>query len=129
MARVPVIRVGETLIATVLEDLRDRDATDLQLELGTMLERTGARGVLLDVSVVETIDSFLGRMLGETASLARLLGAHTIMVGMQPQVAMTLVELGLQLKGIHLAVDAERGMILLRRLLEGDDAWVSSRGR
>jgi rsbT antagonist protein RsbS len=120
MARVPIIRVGETLIATVLEDLHDRDALQLQEDLGHALERTGARGVLLDLSVVELIDSFLGRLLNDIAAGTRLLGAQTVIVGMQPAVAITLVELGLELSGVHTALNAERGMAVLRRLVAGE---------
>ena len=122
MARVPIIQVGKTLIATVLEDLHDRDAMQLQEDLGMALERTGARGVLLDLSVVELIDSFLGRLLNDVAGSMRLLGAHTVIVGMQPQVAMTLVELGLQLKGVRTALTAEKGMTLLSSLIARGDA-------
>lgn len=117
MARVPIIKVADTLIVTVQEDLRDQDAMALQADLGAALERTGARGVLLDISVVEMVDSFLGRLLSEIAVGARLLGAETVVVGMQPAVAITLVELGLELKGIRTALDTERGMSLLRRML------------
>lgn len=121
MARVPIIRVGDTLIATVLEDLHDRDALQLQEDIGAALERSGARGVLLDLSVVELIDSFLGRMLNDVAAGTRLLGAQTVVVGMQPQVAMTLVELGLELKGVRTALSAEKGMALLRRMITGEE--------
>ena len=117
MARVPILRLGETLIATVQEELRDRDARALQEELGTSLERTGARGVLLDLSAVETVDSFLGRVLNDTAAELRLLGAETVVVGLQPAVAVTLVELGLELSGVRTALNPERGMRLLGRLL------------
>jgi rsbT antagonist protein RsbS len=118
MARVPIIKVGTTLIATVFEDLHDRDALQLQEDIGSALERTGARGVLLDLSVVELVDSFLGRVLNDVASGTRLLGAQTVVVGMQPAVAMTLVELGLELKGVHTALNAERGMRLLQQLID-----------
>jgi rsbT antagonist protein RsbS len=121
VARIPIIRVGSTLIATVLEDLRDEDALRLQEDLIGAVERTGARGVLLDVSVVETLDSFLGRLLGEIALGARLMGAATVVAGLQPAVAVTLVELGLNLQGVHTAVTAERGMALLQRLVRGAD--------
>jgi rsbT antagonist protein RsbS len=117
MARVPIIHIGETLIATVQEDLRDRDALDLQQHLVERLARTGARGVLLDLSVAETVDSFLGRLLADIAVGARLLGAHTVVVGIQPAVAITLVELGLELRGIHTALTVERGLARLRTLL------------
>src|SRR4051794_6545340 len=106
MARTPIIHIGEIPGAAVQEDLSDRDALDLQEALNRMLERTGARGVLIDLSVVEMVDSFLGRLLSDIATGARLLGAHTVVVGIQPAVAITLVELGLDLKGVHTTLDA-----------------------
>ena len=115
MARVPVIQIGGTLIATVLEDLRDSDARELQQELGALLERTGARGVVLDLSVVETVDSFLGRMFHDVAAMAGLLGGATIVVGIQPAVAITLVELGLELPGVRTALTVEKGLAMLDR--------------
>jgi rsbT antagonist protein RsbS len=121
MAQVPIVRIGNVLLATVQEELGDQDALDLQVKLGDALERTSARGVLIDMSVVETVDSFLGRVLNETATGARLLGAQTVVVGIQPAVAITLVELGLELKGVHTALDAEKGMVLLRRLIARED--------
>lgn len=114
MARVPILRLGETLIATVLEDLRDTDALDLQERLNAMLERTGAQAVLLDVSAVETLDSFLGRLLNDIAATARLLGAATVIVGIQPAVAITLVELGLELRGVRTALTLDQGLARLR---------------
>ena len=129
MAQVPIVRVGQVLLATVQEDLRDQDALDLQVKLGDALERTGARGVLIDMSVVETVDSFLGRLLNETATGARLLGAQTVVVGIQPAVAITLVELGLELKGVRTALDADKGMALLRRLIAREDGHGFSPSR
>lgn len=117
MARVPIIRLGDVLVATVQDALSDRDALALQAELAEQLERTGALGVLLDLSTVETVDSFLGRLLSEIATSARLLGAQTVVVGIQPAVAMTLVELGLELKGVRTALTLEKGLALLRRLM------------
>jgi rsbT antagonist protein RsbS len=122
MGRVPIVRVGDTLVAAVQEELLDRDALALQADLGEALERTSARGVLIDVSVVETVDSFLGRLLNEVAVGARLLGAHTVVVGIQPAVAVTLVELGLELKGIRTALNADRGLALLHRLIASEDS-------
>lgn len=116
MARVPIIRIANTLIATVQEDLRDRNALELQEELNRLIEQTGARGVLLDISIVETVDSFLGRMINDIGRGAQLLGAQAVVVGMQPAVAITLVELGLELKGVRTALNAEKGMALLERL-------------
>lgn len=121
MARVPIIQLDDLLIVTVLEELRDHDALALQEDLAEALQRARARGVLLDLSVVETIDSFLGRLLGEIAAGARLLGATTVVAGIQPAVAITLVELGLELRGIHTALNPRKGMALLRRLTAGED--------
>jgi rsbT antagonist protein RsbS len=120
VARVPIIQLGDMLIAAVQEDLRDRDAEQLQADLNSQIERSGARGVLLDLSVVETLDSFLGRMIADIAGGARLLGAETVIVGIQPAAAVTLVELGLSFKGVHTALDPEKGVTLLRRLLAVD---------
>lgn len=117
MARVPIIQLDDLLLVTVLEEIRDHDALALQQDLAEALQRVSARGVLLDMSVVETIDSFLGRLLSEIATGARLLGAATVVVGIQPAVAITLVELGLELKGIHTALNPRKGMALLRRLI------------
>ncbi len=120
MARVPIVRVGDTLIATVVDDLQDRDALQLQEDLGRELERSGARGVLLDLTVVELVDSFLGRLLNDVAAATRLLGAVTVVAGIQPAVAVTLVELGLELKGVRTALTVDRGMALLRRMAAAD---------
>jgi len=129
VGRVPIVRIGNTLLATVQDDLYDRDALALQEELSAMLEQTGARGVLIDVSVVETVDSYLGRILRDVALGARLLGAHTVVVGIQPAVAVTLVELGLEIKGIHTALNPEKGLARLRRLLAAEEARDRSRVR
>jgi rsbT antagonist protein RsbS len=115
VARVPIVRIEDMLVVAVQDDLRDSDALALQSELGMAVERTGARGVLFDLSAVETVDSFLGRVLAEIATTTRLLGAETVVVGIQPAVAVTLVELGVALAGIRTALDADRGMALLRR--------------
>ena len=120
MARAPIIRVGRTLIATVHEGLGDQDALFLQDELGSLLERSSTRGVIIDISAVETVDSFLGRLLNDVARQSRLLGAHTVLAGMRPAVAITLVELGLQFGGLHTVLDVDRGMALLRRLAARD---------
>jgi rsbT antagonist protein RsbS len=129
VGRVPVVRIGATLLASVQDDLYDHDALALQEELSAMLEQTGARGVLIDVSVVETVDSYLGRILRDVALGARLLGAPTVVVGIQPAVAVTLVELGLDIKGIHTALNPEKGMLRLRRLLAAEEARDRSRVR
>ena len=126
MAAVPIVQLGDILVATVQDELEDRDAIALQERLGELIERADAVGVLLDLTLVETVDSFLGRVLHDIASEAQLLGATTVVVGIQPAVAITLVELGLDLKGVHTALTADRGMARLRRLLaeqhgRGDD--------
>jgi rsbT antagonist protein RsbS len=127
--RVPIVHIGDILVATVLEDLRDRDALELQEDLARTLERSGARGVLLDLSAVETVDSFLGRLLSDIAIGSRLMGAQTVVVGMQPAVAITLVELGLELKGLYTALNAEKGMARLARLLRYQPGGAWRRGR
>jgi rsbT antagonist protein RsbS len=130
VARAPVLRIGSTLVVTVLEDLHDRDAIELQTELLGQLERTGATGVLLNLSVVEIVDSFLGRMLNDIAVGVRLLGAQMVVVGIQPAVAITLVELGLELRGVRTAVSPDRGLALLRRLVAAErSAWGREDGR
>jgi rsbT antagonist protein RsbS len=120
VARVPIVQISGTLVATVLEDLHDRDALTLQTELLGRLERSGSEGVLLDLSVVEIVDSFLGRMLNDIAVGVRLLGAQMVVVGIQPAVAITLVELGLELRGVRTAVSPDRGLALLRRLIASE---------
>lgn len=119
MARVPVVRLGDVLVATVQDELYDHDALQLQEELGRLLERGTARGVLLDFTVVETVDSFLARLIVRVAATSRLLGAETVVVGLQPAVAVTLVELGLTLSGVHTALNANKGLALLTRLSRG----------
>ena len=129
MARVPIIHISNTLIATVHEELIDRDALALQDDLCKAIERTGAHGVLIDLSVVETLDSFLGRLLHDIARQARLLGAETVVVGMQPPVAITLVELGLEMKGVRTALNVEKGMALLRQRVSEMRLNGRTRGR
>lgn len=115
MARIPVFEVDGILIATVQEDLRDGDALDLQERLLAAQERGDIRGVLIDLSLVEMVDSFLGRLLNDIALGTRLMGARTVIVGIQPAVAITLVELGLELRGVQTALNPARGMVLLGR--------------
>jgi len=114
VSRIPVIRVEDVLIASVLEDVTDSDAVALQSELGHQLEVRGAKGVLIDLSVVGIVDSFLGRVLAEVAAMSRLLGAPTVIAGIQPAVAVTLVELGVRLAGVRTALTSDAGMRMLR---------------
>jgi rsbT antagonist protein RsbS len=114
MDRIPILRMGEFLLVTIQVDMHDRLALTLQDDLTAKIERTGARGVLIDISALEMVDSFIGRMIANISSMSRILDANTVLVGMQPAVAITLVELGLSLTGVKTALDVERGMRLLR---------------
>ncbi|MGW5618960.1 STAS domain-containing protein [Streptomyces sp. NPDC003877] len=110
---VPVLRLGDVLLVTLQGDLHDTTAQQLQQELAETISRTGVRGVLIDISGVEIVDSFLGRVLAEIAAQAKLLAARTVVAGMRPAVAITLVELGLTLPGLRTALSTEAGMELL----------------
>ena len=122
MDRIPILRMGEFLLVTLQVDMHDQLALRLQDDLTRAIEAKAARGVLIDISGLEMVDSFMGRMLSDISGMARILDARTVLVGMQPAVAITLVELGLSLPGIDTALNVERGMQLLRRVLnDGDD--------
>ncbi|MFC9685999.1 STAS domain-containing protein [Streptomyces sp. NPDC056948] len=112
---VPVLRLGDVLLVTLQGDLHDSTAQQLQQDLAETISRTGVRGVLIDISGVEIVDSFLGRVLAEIAAQAKLLAARTVVAGMRPAVAITLVELGLTLPGLRTALSTEAGMELLTR--------------
>lgn len=114
MDRIPILRMGPFLLVTIQVDMHDQLALALQEDLTTRIVETGAHGVLIDISAVEMVDSFMGRMLGNIAAMARVLDATTLIVGMQPAVAITLVELGMSLPGIQTALNVEKGMELLR---------------
>src|SRR6201986_960608 len=116
MDRIPILRMGKALLVTIQVDLRDQMALALQDDLSAMIERTGANGVLIDISALEIVDSFVGRMLTTISGIARVLSATTVVVGMQPAVAITLVELGLSLEGVHTALSVESGVALLQRM-------------
>lgn len=119
--RIPILRVGKALIVSIQIDLTDQMALALQDDLTRTIVSTGARGVLIDISALDLVDSFIGRMLSSIAAIARVLDAATVVVGMRPQVAITLVELGLQLTGIRTALDADRGLAIINRLLSEQD--------
>ena len=125
MDRIPILKMGEFLLVTIQVDMHDRLALQLQEDLTARIAVTRARGVLIDISSLEIVDSFIGRMLGSIAGMARLLDAETVVVGMQPSVAITLVELGLSLHGIRTALDVEKGMLLLQSAVAGSrsEAW------
>ncbi len=114
MQRIPILRIGTNLLVTIQVDLEDQTALALQDDLSAMIEATGARGVLIDISALEIVDSFIGRMLAGISGVARVLDAATVVVGMQPAVAITLVELGLSLDGVRTALNVERGLAMLR---------------
>ena len=113
MDRIPILRMGRLLLVTIQVDMHDRLALALQDDLMGQISATGARGVLIDISALDVVDSFIGRMIGNIAAMARVLDADTVVTGMRPAVAITLVELGLSLPGVRTALDVERGMALL----------------
>lgn len=115
MERIPVLKMDELLLVSIQVDMHDRLALKLQDDLTEQIVSTGARGVLIDISGLEMVDSFIGRMLANIASMSRVLDAETIVVGMRPAVAITLVELGMSLPGVRTALDIGRGMTILRR--------------
>jgi rsbT antagonist protein RsbS len=115
MERIPILKMGELLLVTIQVDMHDRLAMTLQDDLTARIVKDRARGVLIDISALDIVDSFIGRMISNTAAMARVLDARTVVVGMQPAVAITLVELGLKLEGVKTALNVERGVQLLRQ--------------
>jgi rsbT antagonist protein RsbS len=113
MQRIPILQMGKSLLVTIQVDLQDQTALALQDDLANKIAEIGAHGVLIDISALEIVDSFIGRMLAGISGIARVLDATTVLVGMQPAVAITLVELGLTLEGVRTALNVERGMKLL----------------
>jgi rsbT antagonist protein RsbS len=120
MERIPILRMGRVLLVTIQVDMHDQLAMSLQDDLTARIVETNARGVLIDISSLEVVDSFIGRILGNIASMSRILDAQTVVVGMRPAVAITLVELGLSLPGVRTALDVEKGMALLRNSLAAE---------
>ena len=128
MDRIPILRMGDFLLVTIQVDMHDRLAMTLQDDLTEMISQSGAKGVLIDISSLDVVDSFIGRMLANIAQMSRVLDAQTVVTGMRPAVAITLVELGMSLTGVRTALNVERGMELLRTSLaeeaaeaDGDD--------
>lgn len=127
MDRIPILQMGQFLLATIQVDMHDQLALRLQDDLTCAIEKKGSKGVLIDISALEMVDSFIGRMVADIAGMSGILGAKTVLVGMQPAVAITLVELGLSLPGVSTALNVERGMQLLRESLEeseSDDNFI-----
>ena len=124
MDRIPILRMGRFLLVTIQVDMHDRLALTLQDDLTDLITRTGARGVLIDISSLDVVDSFMGRMIANIAQMSRILDARTVVTGMRPAVAITLVELGMQLPGVRTALNVERGMGLLRAELAADQGWA-----
>lgn len=116
--RIPILQMGRFLLVTIQVDMHDRLAMALQDDLTSAITRTAARGVLIDISSLSMVDSFIGRMLANISSMSKVLDAETVVVGMQPAVAITLVELGLELKGVRTALNVDKGMKLLRELTQ-----------
>ena len=127
MERIPILRMGEFLLVTIQVDMQDQLALRLQDDLTREIERRRSKGVLIDISALDMVDSFIGRMIADISGMARILDAKTVLVGMQPAVAITLVELGLSLPGVATALNVERGMKLLTRNLgnsASDDHFI-----
>ncbi|HEY7183848.1 MAG TPA: STAS domain-containing protein [Blastocatellia bacterium] len=127
MERIPILKMGDYLLVTIQVDMHDRLAMTLQDDLTEMIARSNARGVLIDISSLEIVDSFIGRMLGNIAAMSRVLDAETVVVGMRPAVAITLVELGLSLPGVRTALNVEKGMSMLQAGAEAQEN-VNGRG-
>lgn len=119
--RIPILKVGRVLVVPVQVDMDDQTVVGLQERILTELERTGARGVLIDISMLEMVDSFIGRMLSDIAAMARIMDARTVVVGIQPAVAITLVELGLELRGVDTVLNVDEGIKLLRDEFDTDE--------
>jgi rsbT antagonist protein RsbS len=120
MDKIPIIQMGHFLLVTIQVDLYDKLALSLESDLVQMVAKTGARGVLIDISAVSIVDSFMGRIIGNIAFMSKILDAATVLVGMQPAVAITLIELGLPLTGVDTALNVEKGMELLRNKIFND---------
>ena len=122
MERIPILRMGELLLVTIQVDMHDRLATVLKDDLANRISATRARGVLIDISALDMVDSFIARMFGDIAQMARVMDADTALVGMQPSVAITLTEMGVALTGVRTALNVEKGMALLRARMDAERA-------
>lgn len=122
MERIPILKLGEILLVTIQVDFHDRVALALQEDLTDKIVNFNAKGVLIDISALDMVDSFMGRVLGNIAKISKLLDCQTVLVGMQPAIAITITELGISLKGIHTSLTAEAGMKLLEKLIKEKSA-------
>ena len=118
--RIAILKMGQYLLVTIQVDMHDRLALKLQDDLTQRITESGAKGVLIDISALDIVDSFIGRMIANISSMSRILDAHTVLVGMQPAVAITLVELGMSLTGVRTALNVDRGMAILQAAIEAD---------
>jgi rsbT antagonist protein RsbS len=127
MEQIPILKIGDCLLVSIQVDMHDRLAMSLQDDLTTKIVASRARGVMIDISALEVVDSFIGRMLNNIAAMSRVLDAVTVVVGMQPAVAITLVELGLALSGVRTALNVDKGLALIRRLIDGEEGELDRR--
>ena len=127
MSEIPILKIGDTLLVSIQVDMHDRMAMELQDDLTKRIVRSRARGVMIDISALEIVDSFIGRMLNNIAAMSRVLDAATVIVGMRPAIAITLVELGLELKGVQTALNVDKGLAMIRRTI--DDGEPPDAGR
>ena len=121
MEKIPILKMGDFLLVTIQVDLYDRLALNLEADLVASINKFKSKGVLIDISVVNVVDSFMGRILGNIAQMSKIMDAETVVVGMQPAVAITLIELGMPMSGVHTALNVEKGMELLKRKINLDD--------
>jgi rsbT antagonist protein RsbS len=127
MDQIPILKIGDTLLVSIQVDMHDRLALALQDDLTSKIVETRARGVMIDISALEIVDSFIGRMLNNIAAMSRVLDAVTVVVGMRPAVAITLVELGLTLTGVRTALNVDKGLALIRQMIDGEETAVDRR--
>ena len=125
MEKIPILKMGEFLLVTIQVDLYDRLALNLEADLVNAINKHTSKGVLIDISAVNVVDSFMGRILGNIAQMSKIMDAETVVVGMQPAVAITLIELGMPMSGVHTALNVEKGMDLLKAKIDTDDTEIS----
>lgn len=127
MDQIPIMKIGDTLLVSIQVDMHDRLALALQDDLTNKIVSTRARGVMIDISALDIVDSFIGRMLNNIAAMSKVLDAVTVVVGMRPAVAITLVELGLALTGVKTALNVDKGLALIRKIIDGEESGIARR--